>query len=66
MISFNDARNTFEFKDYYKILPEIDNKKILKMMSKGGKKVKSNFSYESNTNLQWVKLDQLKKIIDEN
>lgn len=66
MISFNDARNTFEFKDYYKILPEIDNQKILKMMSKGGKKVKSDFSYESNTNLQWVQLDQLKKIIDDN
>lgn len=63
MINVNDARNTYEFKNYYKLLPEIKNLKILDKMRKGGKKTKNNFSYISNLNTNWMEIKNLQKII---
>jgi len=54
MISAEDSFFTYEFKDYYKILPSILDSKILSVMKKNGKKVKSNFSYKSNINSKWI------------
>ncbi|OUU44477.1 MAG: hypothetical protein CBC16_01860, partial [Verrucomicrobia bacterium TMED56] len=54
MISVEDSFFTYEFKDYYKILPSILDSKILSVMKKNGKKVKSNFSYKSNINSNWI------------
>jgi len=54
MISAEDSFFTYEFKDYYKILPSILDSKILSVMKKNGKKVKSNFSYKSNINSNWI------------
>ncbi len=53
MISLDDANFTYEFNDFYKILPSILDKKIFKKMSSNGKKVKKNFSYKSNLNESW-------------
>ena len=64
MISAEDAHSTFEYNDYYKILPQIykwmlDTKRI-----KNGKKVLENFVYDSNTNNKWMTKTTLKKWID--
>jgi UDP-N-acetylglucosamine 4,6-dehydratase (inverting) len=56
MIGKDDAISTFEFKDYYKILPQI-NKGIKKM--KTGKKVKKDFFYSSDNNKEWMEVEHL-------
>ncbi len=59
MISIDDAPFTYEFKNYFKILPSIKNEpKYFKM--NGAKKVKSDFSYISNKNVSWVSSKKLK------
>jgi len=64
MIAIEDALYTYEYDEYYKILPSIfkayeDSKRI-----KDGKKVRSDFSYNSYNNLKWMSPEELKKIID--
>ena len=65
MISRDDAHTTYEFNDYYKIIPHDEfltkiNKK--KMISKGVK-VKKDFEYSSDKNNIWMNRSQLKKWI---
>ena len=60
MISVEDAAYTYDFKNFYKILPSIIDKKQFLIMSKKGKKVENNFSYKSNSNSSWKSSDYLK------
>ncbi len=66
MIGTEDAINTFEYKDYYKILPALDgiNKDQVRIGS--GKKVDPSFTYSSDNNTEWMKIKDLSKWIDEN
>ncbi|MDC0226827.1 UDP-N-acetylglucosamine 4,6-dehydratase (inverting) [Alphaproteobacteria bacterium] len=67
MIGFEDADNTLEFKDYFKILPSIKNQKKRYVFDfKNGKKVKSDFIYVSNKNKKWMTVAQLSKWINKN
>ena len=61
MIGTDDANYTYEFKDYYKILPFSTEFKLNKKYIKNGKKVKSNFIYSSDSNKNWMKLKNLKQ-----
>ena len=63
MISKDDSRYTYSYKDYYKILPSINNWDKDKSRIKRGKKVKLGFEYTSNTNSTWLKLAEIKKLI---
>ncbi|MDB4042759.1 UDP-N-acetylglucosamine 4,6-dehydratase (inverting) [Gammaproteobacteria bacterium] len=63
MISISDAPYTYEYNNYYKILPAINNwdndpKRINK-----GKKVASNFSYSSDSNKDWMSPEELSQWI---
>lgn len=60
MISEEDAFFTYEYEDYFKILPNYIEKKDLINYVKNGKKVKVGFSYSSNNNNDWVTDKQLK------
>ena len=60
MISEDDAYFTYEYKNYFKILPNYVEKKDLNKYVKNGKKVKIGFSYSSNNNNDWVTDKQLK------
>ena len=60
MIGVDDAEYTYEYKDYFKILPAINNWNIDKKRIKNGKKVKSNFSYSSNNNKEKMTSNQLR------
>ncbi len=66
MIGIEDAPYTYEYKDYFKILPAIydiyKNKKFIKK----GKKVKNNFIYSSNENKKWMSKKELKSWIFKN
>jgi UDP-N-acetylglucosamine 4,6-dehydratase/5-epimerase len=66
MVGPEDAMYTYEYDHYYKILPAIhgwgaDPKRI-----NGGKKVPSDFIYGSNTNPEWMTVEQLSAWIDQN
>lgn len=66
MIGKEDSYSTFEYKDYYKILPQIYNWGQDKKRIKNGKKVPEDFVYSSDNNPDWMKKNFLKKWIDVN
>ena len=63
LISEEDAFYTYEYKDYYKILPVINNWSTSKSHIKNGKKVAEGFSYTSNNNDEWMSVEMLQKWI---
>ncbi|MEK9652330.1 MAG: UDP-N-acetylglucosamine 4,6-dehydratase (inverting) [Betaproteobacteria bacterium] len=58
MIGLEDARSTFEYSAYYKILPQINDWSSDPARVKDGKKVPDDFVYTSDTNPEWMS-DQL-------
>ena len=67
MISNDESMNTLEFKDYFTIIPNSDliqwsKKKYLKS-HKEGKICKSNFSYNSKNNVNFLNVSEIKKLI---
>ncbi len=66
MISIEDAPYTYEYKDYYKILPAINEWSRDLVKKKKGKKVISNFNYRSDNNHQWMEIKDLKEWIEAN
>jgi len=66
MIGLEDAVSTFEYDDYYKILPVINNWSDDVNRIKGGMKVDKNFSYDSSTNTSWMSVAALQDWIKRN
>ena len=64
MVSSSDSQNTLELKDFYIILP-ILNEKILSIYKKklGAKKVKKDFIYNSNSNNKFLTLKELNQLV---
>lgn len=60
MIGFEDAANTYEYEDHYKILPTIHNWANDPERIGSGKKVPEDFVYASDTNTDWMTIDELK------
>lgn len=54
MIGTEDARYTYEYSNYYKILPAINKWDTDKNRIKSGKKVPEDFVYASDVNSQWM------------
>ena len=54
MIGEEDASYTYEYEDYYKILPQINNWDKDVNRIKGGKKVPEGFTYSSDNNSDWM------------
>ena len=66
MIGSEDSIYTFEYKDYYKILPSLFNWSKDKKRIKNGKKVKENFVYSSNNNTKWLTIADLQNWLEDN
>jgi len=66
MIGTEDALHTFEYADYFKILPAIHNWSSDPARTNGGKKVAEDFTYCSDNNRDWMTLDTLRAWIDQN
>ncbi len=66
MIGSEDALYTYEYADYFKILPAIHNWCADPHRIKGGKKVAEGFVYSSDTNTDWMSVDQLQAWIQAN
>ena len=66
MIGEDDSIYTYEYDDYYKILPAINNWSTSKELIKNGKLVEEGFSYTSDNNKEWMSIKTLQKWIDSN
>ncbi len=66
MIGEEDSPTTFEYADHFKILPAIHNWSADAMRVKNGQKVADGFVYRSDTNSQWMGLDELRSWIEAN
>ena len=64
MIGVEDAPYTFEYDDYFKILPAIHDWSKDKNRIKRGKKVADDFLYSSNNNNKWMSSQELSNWID--
>ncbi len=66
MISFEDAPHTYEYAEHYKILPAINNWSHDPERINGGKPVALDFTYCSDNNTEWMRIETLQSWIDEN
>ena len=64
MISSEDCYSTYEYPNYYKILPQINEWGKDSLRIKGGKKVSEEFIYSSDKNSEWMTRSDLKKWIN--
>lgn len=66
MIGMEDSMYTYEYKDFFKILPSINNWSNDKLRINGGVKVPSDFIYSSDSNKEWMSIDALANWIKSN
>jgi len=59
MIGLEDAISTYEYDEYYKILPVINGWGEDERRIKGGLKVAADFVYDSQTNHDWMSIETL-------
>ena len=66
MIGTEDSYSTYEYFNYYKILPQINEWAKDSLRIKNGKKVPEGFIYSSDLNTNWMTKPELKKWINSN
>ncbi|WP_028988640.1 UDP-N-acetylglucosamine 4,6-dehydratase (inverting) [Thermithiobacillus tepidarius DSM 3134] len=66
MIGAEDAPHTYEYADYYKILPAIHNWSEDPVRINGGQKVMPDFTYCSDNNTEWMCIETLRAWIAQN
>ena len=66
MIGEEDAPSTYEYEDYYKILPVINGWDDDPLRIKDGKRVSSGFTYNSATNEEWMTKKELQDWLNAN
>ena len=66
MISSEDSYSTFEYSEYYKILPQINNWEKDDSRIKNGIKVPEGFNYSSDNNTDWMTKSELSDWITQN
>jgi UDP-N-acetylglucosamine 4,6-dehydratase (inverting) len=66
MIGEDDSYYTYDYPEYFKILPAINNWSDCPKRIKDGKKVQEGFSYTSNGNTDWMSREELFSWVQEN
>ena len=66
MIGEEDSLSTFEYEEYYKILPVINDWKHDPKRIKDGIKVEDGFTYNSGTNNEWMTVSELQDWLNKN
>jgi UDP-N-acetylglucosamine 4,6-dehydratase/5-epimerase len=66
MISQEDAFYTYEYDEYFKILPAIHNWSSDEARISGGQKVPEGFVYASDNNVEWMSVDELRQWMSAN
>lgn len=64
MIGLEDSPYTFAYPGYYKILPMIHDWSADPERIKDGKKVPEGFTYSSDSNKEWMSVNELKQLIE--
>ena len=64
MIGLEDSPHTYEYVDHYKILPAIHNWSSDPKRINGGVKVAEDFMYASDSNSEWMSVDQLSEWVE--
>jgi len=64
MISEEDSMYTFEYEEYFKIIPATFNENERRKSTEGGVQVNDNFVYASDSNKEWMEIDELRMVID--
>ncbi|OUS22386.1 UDP-N-acetylglucosamine 4,6-dehydratase (inverting) [Litorivita pollutaquae] len=66
MIGPEDAPHTYEYDDYFKIIPAIHNWSKDPVRIKDGKQVAEDFTYASDNNAEWMKPEELSAWVEAN
>lgn len=66
MIGLEDAPNTYEYREHYKILPMIHGWSLDTSRIKNGAKVGEGFTYTSDNNVNWMQIEELRNWINLN
>ncbi|MAD94958.1 MAG: UDP-N-acetylglucosamine 4,6-dehydratase (inverting) [Rhodobacteraceae bacterium] len=66
MIGLEDSSYTYEYSDYFKILPQINDWHETEARVKDGRRVSPDFVYSSGSNPEWMTDRQLQTWIDQN
>ena len=66
MIGAEDAYYTYEYSNYFKILPSTNDWSRDKKRIKDGKRVAEGFTYSSDNNEEWMEISELQAWIDKN
>ena len=66
MISKEDAPYTFEYEDYYKILPATVSSEITQARTREAKRVHDGFFYSSDGNTDWMPKETIRQWLKEN
>ena len=66
MISKEDAAYTFEYEDYYKILPSTVSLEITQARTRDAKRVVDGFYYSSDRNTDWMSKETVRQWLKEN
>ena len=66
MIGLEDAPHTYEYEDYFKILPAINNWSQDTARINEGKPVNHDFTYSSDNNPEWMSIETLSAWITHN
>jgi len=66
MIGVEDAPHTYEFDNFFKIIPAINNWSSDPARIKGGKPVAEDFVYASDLNKEWMSVEALRDWIEAN
>jgi FlaA1/EpsC-like NDP-sugar epimerase len=66
MIGIEDAQYTYEYPEYFKILPCINSWHVDPERINGGIKVDQEFTYCSDSNKHWMSVEELRSWIEKN
>lgn len=66
MIGLDDAPHTYEYPEYYKVLPSIHNWSQDPQRINGGTLVAHDFTYSSDNNSEWLSIEKLQVWIENN
>ena len=67
MITTSDSFSTYDIGKYYVILPQVPNWKLSEYISHfNAVKVPEGFNYSSQTNTEWLTIEEIRKLVKEN
>ncbi len=64
MITKDDSRSTYEYENHYIIYPNFDWWNVSEGFTEGGALIKENFEYNSSNNVKWLKVEELKGLLN--